>query len=216
MAHTDEKKDLEAGSRLSGIDIDEKAGLRNSAVQNQGSARSTRLKVPEFIRSSTSTMPSFRHFLIYLTIFAVFAVTFTSAATVRVRNHHAPTEDEIQFKKLLATISDPALHDALEQYISSRYHPGAGGQENTVVQVDNAAVATSLAELVRRQSTNGTTTTTTTSITDPPDTTSSIVEPPTTSDAPPVSTRRAHLCLTLSIEPFTLIFPFNTLSNHHS
>lgn len=197
MAHnTDEKKDLEAGSRLPGFEsqyLDEKAGLRNSRVESQGSALSAnttaRLKVPEFITSTR--MPSFRHFLILFTIFTVFAVSYASAAVVQVRKHHAPTEDEIRFTKLLATITDdPALHDALEQYILSKYHPGTNGEDNTAFQFvysGNAAVATSLVELVKRQASNGTTTTTTTSITDPPDTTTSVVVPPTSTDAPPVS-----------------------------
>ncbi|KFZ20099.1 hypothetical protein V502_03355 [Pseudogymnoascus sp. VKM F-4520 (FW-2644)] len=191
MALTDEKKDLEAGSRLPGIEsqyIDEKAGLRNSRVESQGSA--ARLKVPAFITSTR--MPSFRHFLIFFTIFTVFAVTYASAAVVQVRKHHAPTEDEIQFTKLLATISDdPELHDALEQYISSKYHPGTNGAGNTALEFlnnNNAAAATRLVELVKRQNSNGTTTTTTTSITDPPETTTSIVVPPTTSDLPPTTT----------------------------
>ncbi|KFY23247.1 hypothetical protein V493_05983 [Pseudogymnoascus sp. VKM F-4281 (FW-2241)] len=196
MAHADEKKDLEAGSQLPGFEsqyTDEKAALQNSRVQSQGSALSAntaRLKVPAFL-TSTRMMPSFRHFLIFLTIFTVCAVTYASAAVVQVRKHHAPTDDEIQFTKLLATISDdPALHDALEQYILSKYHPGTNGQDNTAFQFlnsDNAAVATSLVELVRRQNTNGTTITTTTSITDPPDTTTSTVVPTTTDEPTPVS-----------------------------
>ncbi|KFY97729.1 hypothetical protein V498_01904 [Pseudogymnoascus sp. VKM F-4517 (FW-2822)] len=191
MAHADEKKDLEAGSRLSGIEsqyFDEKEGLQNSRVESQGSA--ARLKVPAFITSTR--MPSFRNFLICFTIFAVFAVTYASAAVVQVRKHHAPTEDEIQFTKLLATISDDLeLHDALEQYIASKYHPGTNGRDNTAFQFlnsDKAAAATNLVELVKRQNTNGTTTTTTMSISDPPDTTTSIVVPPTTNEPPPTTT----------------------------
>ncbi|KFY18504.1 hypothetical protein V491_04771 [Pseudogymnoascus sp. VKM F-3775] len=189
MAHTDEKKDLEAGNCLPGIEsqyTDEKAGLQNSRVQSQGStvsASTTRLKV-----ITSARMPSCVQLLKFLTILAVFTVSFASAATVRVRKHHAPTADEIQFTKLLATISDdPELHDALEQYIASKYHPGTNGQENTAFQFLNsekAAVATSLVELVKRQNTNGTTITTTSSITDPPETTTSIVVPPTTDDTP--------------------------------
>lgn len=189
MAHADEKKDLEAGSRLPGIEyqyFDENEGLQNSRVENQGSA--ARLKVPAFITSTR--MPSFRNFLIYFTIFAVLVVTYASAAVVQVRKHHAPTEDEIQFTKLLATISDdPELHDALEQYIASKYHPGTSGGDNTAFQFlnsDKAAAATNLVELVKRQNTNGTTTTTM-STSDPPDTTTSIVVPPTTNEPPPVS-----------------------------
>lgn len=194
MAHTDEKKDLEAGNRLPGIEsqyLDEKSGLRNSRVEATGSALSatTRLKLPEFITSTR--MPSFRHFLIFFTIFTVFAVTFTSAAVGQVRWRHAPTADEIQFTKLLSTISDdPELHDALEQYIASKYHPDKNGGPNTAFKFlngDKAAAATSLVELVRRQASNGTTTTTTTSITDPPHTTTSVVVPPTTDEPPPVS-----------------------------
>lgn len=192
MAHTDEKKDLEAGNCLPGIEsqyTDEKAGLQNSRVQSQGStvsASTTRLKV-----ITSTRMPSCVQLLKFLTILAVFTVSFASAATVRVRKHHAPTADEIQFTKLLATISDdPELHDALEQYIASKYHPGTNGQENTAFQFLNsekAAVATSLVELVKRQNTNGTTITTTSSITDLPETTTSIVVPPTTDDTPTVS-----------------------------
>lgn len=217
MAHTDEKKDLEAGHRLPGIEsqyINEKAGLRNSRVESQGSA--ARLKVPAFITSTR--MPSFRHFLIFFTIFTVFAVTYASAAVVQVRKHHAPTEDEIQFTKLLATISDdPELHDALEQYISSKYHPGTNGGDNTAFQFlnsDNAAAATRLVELVKRQNSNGTTTTTTTSITDPPETTTSIVVPPTTSDLPPVSNPPWFICLTLLSANLCFSIPSSILSNH--
>jgi hypothetical protein len=194
MAHTDEKKDLEAGNRLPGIEsqyIDEKSGLPNSRVEAKGSARSatTRLTLPAFITSTR--MPSFRQFLIFFTIFTVFAVTCTTAAVGQVRKHHAPTADEIQFTKLLSTISDdPELHDALEQYIANKYHPGSNGEGNKAFQFLNdekAAAATRLVELVKRQNTNGTTTTTTTSITDPPNTTTSIVVPPTTDVPPPVS-----------------------------
>lgn len=195
MAHADEKKDLEAGDCLSEIEsqyTDEKAELQNSRAQSQGStvsASTARLKVPTIITSAR--MPSCVQLLKFLTVLAIFAVSFASAATVRVRRHHAPTADEIQFTKLLATITDdPELHDALEQYIASKYHPGTDGQENTAFQFLNsekAAVATSLIELVKRQNTNGTTTTTTTSITDPPETTTSIVVPPTTDDTPTVS-----------------------------
>ncbi|OBT85455.1 hypothetical protein VE02_06162 [Pseudogymnoascus sp. 03VT05] len=194
MAHTDEKKDLEAGNRLPGIEsqyIDEKSGLRNSRVEAKGSALSstTRLKLPAFITSTR--MPSFRQFLIFFTIFTVLAVTCTSAAVGQVRKYHAPTADEIQFNKLLSTISDdPELHDALKQYIANKYHPGKNRGANTAFQFlnsDKAAVATSLVELVKRHNSNGTTTTTTTSITDPPGTTTSVVVPPTT-DEPPTTT----------------------------
>ncbi|OBT58631.1 hypothetical protein VE04_01804 [Pseudogymnoascus sp. 24MN13] len=195
MAHTDEKNDLEAGSQLPGIEsqyLDEKSGLRNSRVEATGSALSatTRLKLPAFITSTR--MPSFRNFLIFFTIFTVFAVTFTSAAVGQVRRHHAPTADEIQFTKLLSTISDdPELHDALEKYIANKYHPGKKGGDDTAFQFLNsykAAAATSLVELVKRQNSNGTTTTTTTSITDPPKTTTSVVVPPTTDEPPPTTT----------------------------
>jgi hypothetical protein len=190
MARTDERKDVESGIRLPGNvsqHIEEKAGLRNSRVESQGStlsANTARLKLPVFIASSR--MPSFRHFLISFMIFAIFAATYASGALVQVRKHHAPTEDEIQFKKLLATISDPTLHDALEQYLLSKYHPGAPAEDRPVMQLlhhDNEAPATSLIELVKRHNSNGTTTTMTKSITDPPTTTT---VGPTATD-PPVS-----------------------------
>ncbi|KFX92894.1 hypothetical protein V490_05116 [Pseudogymnoascus sp. VKM F-3557] len=192
MAHTDDEKDLEAGSRLGSQYIDNKARLQNSPVSSEGSARSansTRLKVPDLFVATR--MPSFRHFLILFTIFTVFAVSYASGAGVQVRKHHAPTDDEIQFTRLLSTISDdPALHDALEQYILRKYHPETKGEGKTAFQFirnENVAAGTNLVEIVKRQ-TNGTTTTTTTSITDPPETTTSVVVPPTTNEPPPTTT----------------------------
>lgn len=159
MAKADKSRDVEAGTRLPRVEIQEireKTGLRNNLGESQApvSSRETAgLKLPGFITSAR--MPSFRHFLISFTIFAIFAAAYATPALVHTRKHFVASQEEIQFRKLLATISDPALHDALEKYISSKYHPAAGHND--------ATAGTNQIELAKRQSLNSTITTFTTS-----------------------------------------------------
>lgn len=192
MAYADQKKGLEARVDPSATEfqyIDEKAESQNSRFENPGSGPSenkARLKVPAVLKNSK--MPSFRHFLITFTVFVILTITYTSAAAIQSRNGHGTTIDEIRFQELLDTVSDASLHKVLEQYISSKYQPGVYEKDRTAMQAvhqEDAAVATSLVELAKRQN-NASMTIETDTVRVP--TTSAVTVQPETSLSEPTAT----------------------------
>ena len=183
MASANGFKALEAGtySYLNGADLsNEKLAIED--FRTKGNI------IPEAPRSASNfnKMASVRYLVMTLALLSVFIVSLSSAAAVRPKDCHGQTAEEIKFQELLATVSDDALHKVLEEYVSSKYKPGVWREGRTAmsaVHKDDAAKATSLIQLARRQNVSMTTDAETAT---PSETT--IVVPPATTDAEPSTT----------------------------
>lgn len=183
MASANDSKALEAGtySYLDGADLsNEKLAIEDFRTKDN--------ITPEAPRTTLkfNKMASLRYLFMTLALLSVFIVSLSSAAAVRPKDCHSQTAQEIKFQELLATVSDDDLHKILEEHVSSKYKPGVWREGRTAmsaVHKDDAAKATSLIQLARRQNVSMTTDAETAT---PSETT--IVVPPTNTDAEPSTT----------------------------
>lgn len=185
MASANDFKALEAGTYLNGADyLNEKED--KLAIEDSRTKETTASEAPKPAHKF-SKMASLRYMFMTLALLGVFIISISSAAAVRPKDCHTQTAEEIRFQELLATVSDEALHEVLEVHISSKYKPGVWREDRTAmsaVHKDDAARATSLVQLARRQNISMTTEVET--VTAP--TTSTVVVPPTNTDEPEPST----------------------------
>jgi hypothetical protein len=103
-------------------------------------------------------MPSFRQTALTVLIVAFLTVVY-AAVPVYQRPQDSPGDArETSFQDLLNSVSDASLHDVLIN-VYEKYKHGVFREDRTAMQAvhdDNAAMATSLVELARRQNANST------------------------------------------------------------
>lgn len=175
MASAEPCKDLEPGLPSRRV-IDEK-GPRG-LYQNHGASphpfNSSRRSAPVLL--TRDKMPSFRRLTLTLLVVAFLTVAYASVPVYR-RSQDSPNgAKDTSFQDLLNSVSDASLHDVLLN-LYDKYRHGVFPEDRTAMQAvhdDNAAVATSLVELARRQKPN------VTSVTIPPSSTATVVVVPTT------------------------------------
>ncbi|KAL3428250.1 hypothetical protein PVAG01_01759 [Phlyctema vagabunda] len=133
-------------------------------------------------RSISSRMPSIRQFLCALLLVSALAMTLVSAFPSNRLPLRASAEDQQKFQELLDTVDTTCLHDILHKYIPEKYKHGVFPEDRKAIAAiheSNAAEASSLIELAKRQSSNVTTS-------EPPATsTATVIQ---TTEVPTVST----------------------------
>jgi len=154
MASAELCKDLEPGLP-SGRVIDEKGQLQlyQHIRGSSQSVSSSRRSSYEWTRDK---MPSFRRLTIMLLIVAFLTVTYASVPVYKKPQRSPDRVKETSFEDLLNSVSDASLHDVLLK-VYEKYRHGVFPEVRTAMQAvhdDNAAVATCLVELARRQNPN--------------------------------------------------------------
>jgi hypothetical protein len=155
MASAEPCKDLEPGLSSDRV-IDEKGQLQlyqHARGSSQSVNSSGRGSHGLWIRDK---MPSFRRLAIAVLIAAFLTVAYASVPVYR-RSQYSPNgAKETSFQDLLNSVSDASLHDVLMN-VYEKYKHGVFPEDRKAIQAvhdDNAAIATSLVELARRQNPN--------------------------------------------------------------
>ncbi|KAJ9143804.1 hypothetical protein NKR23_g6311 [Pleurostoma richardsiae] len=164
-----QSKDVEALESCLPITAQEKDSLR-STTNFPASHRRQRSRLAE-------KMPRARNVL--LAVLACFMVTFglATATASRPRQEAQDVDGDAQqglkekdssaFSSLLNSASAEALHDLLHRYFPHRYQHGVWPSEHSALEAvhrDDAPLATSIAQLAKRQDTNVTVTMTSTTL----------------------------------------------------
>ncbi|KAI9742257.1 MAG: hypothetical protein M1818_004157 [Claussenomyces sp. TS43310] len=118
-----------------------------------------------------------RSFLSTLLI-ATFLTLVYASATSNLKLSH----QEVDFQELLSSVPEKSLHSVLHEHVSEKYKHGVYPEDRMAIKAvhqDDAAMATSLLELARRQIGNNTATSTSAG----PSTTSPVIIPTTTTSS---------------------------------
>lgn len=106
---------------------------------------------------SKDKMPSFRRSCLAILIVAFMTMTYASGP-VNQRPQDPTADQQATFQDLLNSVSDASLHNVLKN-VYDKYKHGVFMEDRTAMKAvhsENAAVATSLIELARRQNPNAT------------------------------------------------------------
>ena len=155
MATAEPCKDLEPGLH-SGRVIDEK-GQQSLYQDDQGSSQPANIPRRSSYRLWTrDKMPSFRRTTVTVLIIVFLTVAYAAVPVYR-RSQDSPSgARDTSFQELLNSVSDASLHDVLIS-VYQKYRHGVFMEDRTAMQAvhdDDAAMATSLIELARRQNPN--------------------------------------------------------------
>jgi hypothetical protein len=155
MASAEPCEDIEPGIP-SGRVIDEKGqlSLYQDARGSLHSVNSSRRLSYELW--AKNKMPSFRRTTLTVLIVAFLTVAYAAVPVDRRTQDSHSDARATSFQELLNSVSDPSLHYVLTN-VYKKYKQGVFREDRMAMQAvhnDNAAIATSLVELARRQNTN--------------------------------------------------------------
>ena len=155
MTSAEPCKDLEPGLPAGRV-IDEKSqqSLYQDARGSSHLVNSSRWR--SYGLWARDKMPFFRRTTLTVLIVAFLTVAYASVPVYRRPQDSPSGAKDASFQELLNSVSDASLHDVLIK-VYEKYRDGVFPGDRTAMQVvhdDNAAVATSLVELARRQNTN--------------------------------------------------------------
>lgn len=205
--HTKDDRALEAGYPTA---LEEKSSMRTEETREP--------QPPRFV--VIQKMPSPRHLLVTLALCFLFTFGLAHALSPKAWHRgscHEKSSSESQqqqqeqvvdasrFTNMLDAVSPDSLHDLLHRYLPERYQHGVFSSDHSALEAvhrDDAPLATSLAQLAKRQDTNSTSVPTTSPTSSAPTTTShtsTTVTTPTSSA--PTSTSASSVPSSTSAPP---------------
>jgi len=150
-------------------------------------------------------MPSFRRTTLTVLIVVFLTVAYAAVPMYRMPQDSSSGARDTSFQELLNSVSDASLHDVLVN-VYGRYKHGIFREDRTAMQAvhdDNAAIATSLVELARRQNPNVTSVTADSS-------TATVVVVPTTETTTVMQTSGTNTVVVVDTQ--TTVTPVQTTS----